>query len=387
MKTIIKALISLYPQSWRTRYENEFEALLNDVSPTWRTLFDVLGGAIKMQLKIWGPIRTMSLCAAIGVIASMAYSWTIPTKYLSRAILKTDAPDRIPSALVSIEGRAPLARIINEEGLYPDLRAKEPLEDIIESMKRNDIRIHQIAPSAFEVAFAANDPELARRVTNRLSAAFMTSMNAELLDPASPANRNSPRRSRAIWMGLTLGAIVGAWIASLQLLKVWKLAAAMGIAGAVLCAAISYVIPDRYQSTGVLFYETPGLIKPLPDDVLADLIHRFRLYPNDANSLRTLKEHLLLRPVGGANAMSVTFDYSNKYIAQKVVQDVESRLIDQGAKATRSISILDPASLPLQPYSPNHLSITISGLCLGLTCSIVLGIWKRNRRSQTLAAA
>src|SRR5258708_15424416 len=88
MKKAIRLLISLYPKSWRTRYQNEFDALLDDVSPTWRTFFDVFGGALKMRMNMGNAWKTIAAFGVIGVIAAGAFSLTIPDRYVSTAVIK-----------------------------------------------------------------------------------------------------------------------------------------------------------------------------------------------------------------------------------------------------------------------------------------------------------
>src|ERR1700722_18473973 len=80
MRRALKALISLYPKTWRNRYQNEFCALLDDVPPTWRTLFNVFGGALKMQMTAWSPWKIVAAFAVVGAIAAIAFSLAIPSE-------------------------------------------------------------------------------------------------------------------------------------------------------------------------------------------------------------------------------------------------------------------------------------------------------------------
>ena len=52
MKRLIRLASWFCPSSWRRRYAREFEALLDDVKPGPRQLFDVLKGAIAMRVRI-----------------------------------------------------------------------------------------------------------------------------------------------------------------------------------------------------------------------------------------------------------------------------------------------------------------------------------------------
>lgn len=46
MRTLIRWATRLYPRSWRDRYGPEFDALLGDIHPSWRDLFNVVGLAL-----------------------------------------------------------------------------------------------------------------------------------------------------------------------------------------------------------------------------------------------------------------------------------------------------------------------------------------------------
>lgn len=60
MKRALKFLARLYPARWRDRYGTEFDALLDDISPTFRDLGDVLGDALRARMT-----GVMDACLAI----------------------------------------------------------------------------------------------------------------------------------------------------------------------------------------------------------------------------------------------------------------------------------------------------------------------------------
>ena len=51
MRNLIRWATKLYPPAWRDRYGVEFDALLNEVGPSWRDLFNVLGGALSVRAR------------------------------------------------------------------------------------------------------------------------------------------------------------------------------------------------------------------------------------------------------------------------------------------------------------------------------------------------
>jgi hypothetical protein len=53
MRRLILLLARLYPRSWKQRYGEEFDALLEDLNPRWWDAMDVLKGATTMQMTRW----------------------------------------------------------------------------------------------------------------------------------------------------------------------------------------------------------------------------------------------------------------------------------------------------------------------------------------------
>jgi len=405
MKRVLKGLISLYPPAWRDRYSREFDALLDDVSPTWRTLFDVFGGAFKMQMKIWTPWKIIAAFAVAGMFATTTYWWMAPKRYVSTAVIKVgeDSSDQKISAMAqTIMSRAGLTEIILEEGLYQSERASLPIEDVIERMKTQDIMIRPGEGGAIMVEVAAPDAGQAQRATRNLAARFVDAKAGSLLDPASfPAAPWSPRRSLIIIWGLLFGSLAGVVFALFNGLKVWMLATALGIAGLALGAAIAFSLPDRYSSVAVLRYDAPDgagmqqLIAAVTSDRSLDsIVERFGLYPNDPGARRKLREHLYFRLVQKLNwkwgAIAVQFNYHDKFLAQKVVYDVASLLIVENLRApsdVKRVELLDPASLPRNPKFPNRPMFAGTGLFLGLGCAIAWGIWRYYKKPLPLVAA
>ena len=55
MKTLMGWAVRLYPAAWRERYGAEFEALLEDVGPSGGDLWNVVRGAMAMQMTTSTP--------------------------------------------------------------------------------------------------------------------------------------------------------------------------------------------------------------------------------------------------------------------------------------------------------------------------------------------
>jgi hypothetical protein len=76
MRTLIRWAARLYPPAWRNRYAAEFDALLDDISPSFGDVCDVLGNALRVRATtsidaclMLAPVSPMNL--RLPVVASL----------------------------------------------------------------------------------------------------------------------------------------------------------------------------------------------------------------------------------------------------------------------------------------------------------------------------
>jgi hypothetical protein len=395
MSGALQSLILLYPRAWRDRYGSEFRALLDDIPPTWRTLFDVFGGALKMQIKIWSPWKIVAAFAIVGVLGSAAFTLTIPARYVSTAVINGSEQELITS-IQRVESRQSLTQLIVEENLYPSERAHIPIEEVIAQMKQKDINIRLIGGQAFAVSFSSADAEQAQRTTQRLASQLVGGNIGRVVDPAKlPVAPVSPRLSKNLVMGLIAGMVLGSLFALFAGLKVWKLAAGLGVAGAIAGAAIGYVLPERFGSTAVILcvgtdqaaaWDRVRQINQAvtSEGSLSAMVQKFNLYANEAERERRMREHLRIDfTATGRPAVLIKFDDRDRYMAQKVTGAVVSRFLEEAVRRgsdlkvfDMTLELLDPPSLPLDAYFPNRPMAVGSGLFIGLAAAIGLGLWR-----------
>lgn len=72
MRPLIQFVSRLYPKSWRDRYGEEFDALLEDTGTDARTAANVLVGALLMQIRIQ---KWILLAAALALAAFSLAAW------------------------------------------------------------------------------------------------------------------------------------------------------------------------------------------------------------------------------------------------------------------------------------------------------------------------
>ena len=198
MKRVSRLLIRLYPAWWRNRYGGELEALLEDSGS--HDVWDLLRGAMEIQMKTWSFGRIVTVCGIAGVVVAGAVTYSRPQQYQSTATLKMDKPD--PDVLNRLVGAAftrnALTSTIHKFNLYRDERSRIPMEDVIDKVMRREVWVTPISPNLVQVSFANEDPVQAQRVSQdlvgRIIAANLSTPNVGLIQLIAPADQ--PR-----WIG------------------------------------------------------------------------------------------------------------------------------------------------------------------------------------------
>ena len=96
----------------------------------------------------------------------------VPDSYVRSTVTAT-IDDRLRSISEQILSRSRLERIIESHNLYPEMRQKASLEDIVERM-RGDIKVDPMkGGTAFVIAYSSGDAMVARWVTQTLATMFI----------------------------------------------------------------------------------------------------------------------------------------------------------------------------------------------------------------------
>jgi hypothetical protein len=153
MRGLARLLVRLYPARWRARYGEEFEALMEDSSSSGPAIFDLLKGAIRMQLSVPAFPKLALILSIAGLLAGLLVSSVVTRRYVSTTELRFSTPfaeDKSPDArrnlterVIQLEqevlSRSSLLKIIQHPilDLYPEDRARKPIEDVIQRMRRD----------------------------------------------------------------------------------------------------------------------------------------------------------------------------------------------------------------------------------------------------------
>ena len=216
MRKLTGVSIRLYPAAWRKRYEAEFGALLEDIELNWRNAFDIVKGALGMQLKMLftrRPLALTALTGVIGLLVGLATAVSMPKQYASMSLTRLpqqnrDSLNALGEHIKTELNRATLVELIQRYDLYPDKRATTPSENAVKEMKEA-IKITPLVGKsifAMQIEFVYSQPEVAQKVVQDLT----KRLGGEPLDPSSlPTTPISPKPQAIAILGMSLGLCAG----------------------------------------------------------------------------------------------------------------------------------------------------------------------------------
>ena len=187
MRHLVRVAVRLYPARWRARYGLEFDALLEELEPSWSGLFNVVYGALTMQMKRAGVVA--AACAVAGAIVGGASAQRMPETYASTATL------RLPSTDESFLQRAERAH------------AAESLEAKLRASVSIDVPDQKTRSTMLTVTFADRDSEKAREVTERLISSVLTANG--IPTGSIRTTRTGPNRPMVAGTGGAIGLMIG----------------------------------------------------------------------------------------------------------------------------------------------------------------------------------
>jgi hypothetical protein len=225
-----------------------------------------------------------------------------------------------------------------------------------------------------------------------------------------------------------LDVLLGALKMQMTTWNFGKITAAFGLVGALLCGGLSFIaMPDKYTSDAVLRLtksmlsgdpqpatdNTEEFVKGLIHNALArkslaDIINEQGLYPRERarkpmeDVIERMRHEVSFERIGVSNAFHVRFRYNDAEQARRTERELIHKLMEANVAMRRASSrlctdltgasgclpdrgynmeVLDPASLPKRPSSPNRLIIAAMGLAGGLLLGVVTAAVARSRRA------
>ena len=199
MKRAVRALVWLYPSSWRKRYGREFEAFLEDATPSVCDACDIAWGALKMRITKSVFARILVAGLSVGVIVATLVFVTTPKHYRSEAFFTAKPSGQITAYIVeALKGNAFfskefLSSLILKRNLYPSERSRMPIDAVIDEMKRNIHVYYSPTVSSgsqdvlkFVMEFEYSNPSIAHEVNEELVSQFLEAIAKSALVDSHP---------------------------------------------------------------------------------------------------------------------------------------------------------------------------------------------------------
>ncbi|SPE39609.1 membrane hypothetical protein [Candidatus Sulfopaludibacter sp. SbA3] len=372
------------------------DALIEDAGAGWLEFVDVCKGAIKMQMLKGGVWRFTAACGVVGLIVAGVIAFSARAQYQSTAVLRMaagqwdDQVEKLNQAEQEILSRKSLYTVIHKYDLYGEERKTQPLEDVISGMRNRyiQLRVLQIpktTANAFSIRYQSGDPAKAQAVTTYLTERFITALKdsapLELLDPASPPKQaDGSNRPVMLAVGLVLGMAAGMVLLGIRR---WPLIPLTGLAVAIVVWPASYLLSDTYRSQAVLRSKTADVSQAAREVVnnrafLASVMQEYALYSKRPNGVDLMQRSLVVQSLNATKGKVciVRFDYSDRYKAQRAVQEIVSKIAESW---TVKVEVLDPPQVAEQALTPNRLAIVVVALFAGLVAGAIALAVRRHR--------
>ena len=318
--------------------------------------------------------RMMATLGIIGAVLAGLGALTVRDVYISQAVMagaNIDA-DALANAQQRVLTEPRLQSIVEKHGLYPGVSSQEAVETTMKNIRVSGLRHITKADESFTVAFTHPDPAKARSVVTELTQAIIEEQRElKVLDSATlPDSPIYPNRKMFVFTGLLAGAILGALWALIQSTPIARMAAATGLAGALLAGAGSLAIDNVYHSRAALTGAevTPESILQTTERVLA------KRGITSADAKKQVRVSSPVKRRNGEYAFSVAFAAADRRVAREVTSELAQAIIDE---SNGRISMLDRASLPGTPTFPNREMIAFTGLLAGAVAGTLWAVFRR----------
>ena len=318
----------------------------------------------------------------------LSFIWT--NLYVSSAIIQPAAADnpetvdRLHAAWQEATSRRSLSELIQRPNLdlYKAERNRQPLEDVIEDMKK-DLRVELVAGSTeVRVSFSYPDRFKAQAVVDALTQKvndqiFLTERTRWVVAPATlPETPIQHDRLAFLMSGLGIGLLAGVMASFLRWRTRWTMKVkGFGLAGLRIDAphsrsefTISFTYPDRFKAQAVL----------------SALITKFTESEIVITEADLMAYHPPPKRPAVDDCIGKTADAYVDCITAYLGPIFPAAEALRRRKGAESIDVLDAASLPETPVAPDRRILAGAGLFVGL----FLGVYAlRKKPSPTLRHA
>jgi hypothetical protein len=163
MKWLLRRVARLYPSAWRDRYGEEFDLLVQQMTPRPRYIVDILFGAVAMHLSRATRLSFVAGLSIAGAITGTLVSLNGSPVYLSSSRVQVSVPDE---------------RVVGDERGRTIRSAIEVTLDTAALDRRTvAVRVAEesaVAPTLLEVTALGDSPEGALQATQKALKAMIS---------------------------------------------------------------------------------------------------------------------------------------------------------------------------------------------------------------------
>jgi hypothetical protein len=203
MTRLVRFIVCLYPRAWRRRYGPELEALIDDMGADGRVLFDVLIGAVTMQIRTLAAVPAMFALA--GVLCGALVTYVQPRLYASTSTVRFERSQ--PVVETGFELQLQLQSALERATRTDDVRRATAVELVARTPTATTLRVTSFNSDP------AQAQRLAQSITTAVAAAAGPESRVDVISaaglPAQPV-RGSVLGSSATGgaVGLVTGAVL-----------------------------------------------------------------------------------------------------------------------------------------------------------------------------------
>jgi hypothetical protein len=227
MRACVRLAVRLYPSAWRTRYGEEFEALLEDRVRSWEDVADIALGGIGMRLRYTSVPAMAALLGVAAAVAAGAAAAQQPDRFEWTALLEVHAdeasddprehPQMLLDTLRSGLSAGSLTPLVVRYGLHGSPGVPQVSEELLRQV-RGHVRVQPVLnENVFRISLVDTDAQSGRRITEHLTReltratqALPVRLHAGQRASVEGQHKNADRVSTAGTLGFGGGALAGA---------------------------------------------------------------------------------------------------------------------------------------------------------------------------------
>lgn len=143
-------------------------ALMNSLKRLWWVPVLTLGAGTLFSIDMCRRLPKVYQASTLILVEPQK----IPTNYV-RPIVSTTIDTRVKTIQQQVTSRSRIETIIKDQNLFPALRDRVPMEDLVAQVTRG-IRLEVRGTSTFKIFYEDRDPKMAARIANAIAELFIT---------------------------------------------------------------------------------------------------------------------------------------------------------------------------------------------------------------------